>query len=82
MWADNFSAATAAGQRPTLNLQLSGVSNVLTWPQSALNYKPQQSPTMASNSWTFSSQPVMLSNNVCSVSAPATNKAGFYRLSN
>ncbi len=82
MSADNFSAATAAATSPSLNIGLAGAAAVMSWPQSAVNFKLQQSTTLATNSWTLTSQPVALSNGVCSVSIPATNKAAFYRLTN
>ncbi|HTV40553.1 MAG TPA: hypothetical protein VMF08_08260 [Candidatus Sulfotelmatobacter sp.] len=80
MWMDNFSAATAATQSPSVTNYLAGQSMTLAWPQSAFNFSLQETTSLVSNSWPSVSQPITLSNGIYSVSIPITGNSGFFRL--
>jgi hypothetical protein len=80
VYADNFSAATAASQAPLLSsVRLAG-TNVLSWPQTAVGYNLVQATNLISATWSNVAQSVALSNGVYSTKVPITGSYRFFRL--
>jgi hypothetical protein len=71
---------TARLSPPSLSAELSGTNLIIAWPGSVTNFQLQQNPTLLSNLWTATTNPVVLTNGQNQIIVPATNRQTFFRL--
>ena len=81
---DGFTFSASAGVpvvAPSLAIQLSGPTVLISWPASATGFVLQQSTNVAqANGWNTVGFPVVPAGGLSTVTVPATNSAQFFRL--